>query len=276
VPTIAFGYVRPDTLDSALEMLDQDGARPIAGGQSLVPMLNLRLVRPAMLVDVNAVLRGPITTEAGVVRIPASTTHHEIATAPAILRHCPALASAARQIGNVRVRLRGTIGGSLAHADPASEYATALIALGARVTVRGRAGIRVIPAEDFLVGYFTTELRQGELVLGVDLPLGRRQAFAEFAPRSSDFPIVLAAACAPSGGGDVFRLAIGGLGETVRTVEVRMPARGVHAAVSAARHAVSSLVSSGEVVDDHRASAWYRGELARVIGMQVLMTSALK
>ncbi len=176
-----------------------DGAKVIAGGQSLIPMMNLRLATPSLLVDVSAA--GPVGIERRDDRLVLSalTRHSELERSPEISAGCPILAEAARCIGNVRVRHRGTIGGSLAHADPAAELPCVAVALGATVRTLGETGERSVPAAEFFDTYFTTALGDAEVVTAVEVPtLGPRTgwAFVELVRRPGDFAIVEVAALA--------------------------------------------------------------------------------
>ncbi|HWP34980.1 MAG TPA: FAD binding domain-containing protein, partial [Thermodesulfobacteriota bacterium] len=158
----AFDYVRVGSVEEAIERLAAAGgdAKVLAGGHSLVPMLKLRLVRPALLVDIGRVAElRDIRDEGDAVAIGALATHAEVAASPLVRAKAPLLAEAAARIGDVQVRNRGTIGGSLAHADPAADYPAAVLAAGAELVARGPAGRRrTIPAGDFFRGLFTTAL----------------------------------------------------------------------------------------------------------------------
>jgi len=194
-----FEYAAATSWEEAVRLLTEAGedAKVIAGGQSLVPMMTLRLATPQMLVDVNRVSSESIRHDDGHLVIPALTRHAELQNSPVVRRWSPILSEAAGFIGNVRVRHRGTIGGSLAHADPAAELPTALVALRGSVDVRGPAGERTVPAADFFVTHFTTALEPAEVVTAVGVPVmreGQGGAFVELARRAGDFALVEAAA----------------------------------------------------------------------------------
>ena len=173
-------------------------ARILAGGQSLMPMLNLRLARPELLIDINAADQREPTialsdSGARMLRLPALTRHRVLLEHDLVRTHCPLLAEAIRHVGNVRVRNRGTIGGSLAHADPTSEIGCCALATGAQVVARGPAGERTVPASDLFAGYWTTRLDPAEIITDVLIPVARpRQgwSFLEMVRRTSDFAIV--------------------------------------------------------------------------------------
>lgn len=192
----AFDYVRARTVPEALALMAQHGdtAKLIAGGQSLVPALNLRLMTPGILIDIAGIseLRG-ITTTADAVHIGALTRHVDVLTSPLIATHAPLLASAIAHVAHPAIRNRGTVGGNLAYADPASELPACMLALEATIRVAGPAGERAIAAKDFFRGLFETALAPSEMLVGVDVPLARPSdvnAFDELARRSGDYAIV--------------------------------------------------------------------------------------
>jgi aerobic carbon-monoxide dehydrogenase medium subunit len=192
----AFDYVRASSLADAIDLLSRhgDGAKLVAGGQSLIPALNLRLMAPSVLIDIGRVedLRG-ISVVAGTVQLGALTRHVELQTSPLIAEHAPLLRAAIAHVAHPAIRNRGTLGGNLAHADPASELPACLLALGATIRVAGPAGERRIAARDFFTGVYATALQPGEILAGVELPArqpGDVFAFDEFARRSGDYAIV--------------------------------------------------------------------------------------
>lgn len=191
-----FAYTRPTSLTEALEVLAADpDALPLAGGQSLVPMLNLRLARPTTVVDITRIPGlTEVTARPGSVRIGGRITHHALARVPE-LAMAPALAAAISEIGFQAIRHRGTLGGSLAHADPAAELATVLLALDADVTLTSTSGERRLPLHEFLIGYYSTSRQQGELITSVDVPLPAQlvTGFSEFSRRPGDFALALCA-----------------------------------------------------------------------------------
>jgi CO/xanthine dehydrogenase FAD-binding subunit len=191
-----FDYAAPQTLDEALALIGDD-ARPLAGGQSLVPMLNFRLARPARLVDLERVA-GLAYIEAGdVLRIGAMTRQAAIERSGEIAARWPLLRQAARLVGHAQIRARGTIGGSVAHADPKAELPVALAALGARFHVRSAGGARTLAAGELFRGPLMTALAADELLVEIEippLPAGARTAFAEHARTHGDFAIAGVAA----------------------------------------------------------------------------------
>jgi carbon-monoxide dehydrogenase medium subunit len=188
----AFRYVRPATLASALAFLADDAeAVPLGGGQSLLAMLNLRVTSPSLLVDLGALdeLRG-IAVEDGALRVGASSRHREVMESPLVRAHAPLLAAALEHVAHPAVRNRGTIGGSLALADPAAEMPACVTALQADIVLAGPDGRRSVAAEAFFTGLMQTALLPGELIAEIRIPLAeRRWAFRELARRHGDYAL---------------------------------------------------------------------------------------
>jgi carbon-monoxide dehydrogenase medium subunit len=194
----AFEYVAAASYDEAARLLAEHGddAKILAGGQSLMPMLNLRFAHPGLLIDINPADDRPPSLEDGLIRLPALTRHRTLLEHDLVRQHCPLLADAIRYVGNVRVRNRGTIGGSLAHADHTSEIGCCALATGAQVIAHGPDGDRTVPASDLFAGYWTTTLADSEIITDVLIPAARpRQgwSFQEMVRRTSDFAIVAVA-----------------------------------------------------------------------------------
>jgi carbon-monoxide dehydrogenase medium subunit len=191
----SFAYVRPGSLAEAFELLERhgEGARVLAGGQSLIPSLNLRLSSPELLVDISRLALADISLDRGVVRIGALATHSQIVRSPVIIEHVPLLAAAAAHVAHPAIRNRGTLGGSLALADPAAEYPACALALGGSIIVASKKGERSVEAKHFFKGLFETDLRPGELVVAMEVPAqlsGERSVFLELARRHGDYAIV--------------------------------------------------------------------------------------
>jgi carbon-monoxide dehydrogenase medium subunit len=192
----AFAYAKPRSLEEAFELLERggDGAKILAGGQSLIPSLNMRLSSPQLLVDITA-LPGlaEIRLDRGVLRIGALATHAQIERSEDVRRHVPMLAQAVAHIAHPAIRNRGTLGGSLALADPAAEYPACAVALQATVVVQGRNGERLIPAPEFFTGLFETALEPGELVVAAEFAAIKKDegsVFLELARRHGDYAII--------------------------------------------------------------------------------------
>ncbi len=273
-----FGYVRAGSVDEAVAALagaGEDG-KLIAGGQSLTPLLVLRLARPSLLVDINRIPGlDTVTAIPGGVRFGALVRHRQLAAQ----REHPLLAEAARWIGHPAIRSRGTLGGSLAHADPAAELPVAALATGAVVTVTGPAGRREITADELFTGTLETSLEGGEVIQTADFPAPARWGFAEFARRHGDFGLVTVVA-ADAGG--QLRLAAGGVaGRPVRLLaaEAAVGEAGVGAAgvvvggpLDAARVGRAAEAAAGEIDPpaDVHATAGYRRALTRVLVTRAL------
>jgi aerobic carbon-monoxide dehydrogenase medium subunit len=195
-----FEYFSPDTLDEALALLAEHGsdAKPLAGGQSLIPAMNFRLATPAVLVDLNAITGlSHITDDGSSLRIGGMTRQRALEQSAAVGRHAPLVAAAMPFVAHAAIRTRGTLGGSLAHADPAAELPAVLLALDARFTLQARNGSRVVAATNFFAGLFTTALEPGELLVDVEIPRapsGSGTAFEEISRRHGDFALAGAAA----------------------------------------------------------------------------------
>jgi carbon-monoxide dehydrogenase medium subunit len=192
----AFNYVRASTVVEALKAFEEagDDASYIAGGQSLVPALALRLQAPQLLIDIAHIstLRG-VDLQGDWLRIGALTRHHEVLTDPLIRRHAPLYSEAAPHVAHPAIRNKGTLGGSISHADPASEFPAMTLALGAELEIASRDGVRRVPADDFFLDLFQTAIEPGELLVAIHVPVvqpNHRWAFHELARRRGDFALV--------------------------------------------------------------------------------------
>lgn len=274
-----FAYHRPTSLDEALALLARYGpdGRILAGGQSLVPALNMRLAAPAALIDINRLpgLDGISLGPDGLV-IGALARHADVETSPLVLRHARLIALAMPHVGHRAIRTRGTMGGSVALADPAAELPACLLALDAVIRVTGPATQREIPAARFFRGIYTTDLAPGEMVTAIVVPPGQEaweSRFGELARRHGDYALVgLAAHCRVENGIAVeVRLAFCGVGSTpVRAgrAEVELRGRALDARARAA--AVRALDADLDPPGDVHASPALRRHLARVLLARVL------
>ncbi len=276
-----FRYVRPRTVADTVGALAEAGgeAKVLAGGQSLVPMLNMRLARPALVIDLNGVegLDGIAPSAAGGLRIGALARHADLAASPLVRERAPLLAEAARHIGHTAIRNRGTLGGSLAHADPAAELPAAVVALDASLIVVGRGGTRMIPAGDFFVGLLTTALDADEILTEVHVPPPRGAwGFAEIARRPGDFALVgIAAVVMPAVAPSRLegaRLVAFGVGDgPVRLTQAERALAGAVPDAAAARAAALAAGEACTPADDVHASAEYRRHLVTVLAEQVVL-----
>lgn len=266
-----FDYHRPADLAEALDLLARfgDDARIAAGGQSLVPMMNLRIAAPAILIDLNAVtaLAG-IALDGDRLRIGAMTRQKHLLTDPLVAAHAPLLARAAAWIGHVQTRGRGTVGGSLAHADPSAELPLVMVTLGADFVLRSAAGTRRIAAGDFFHDALTTGLAADELLADILVPVApadARVAFAEYALRHGDFAIAAAAIqYSPQAG--TLRAGLGGVA-TVPYFCAALSAAGTGAApdIERCRRAIAIDIAAIDAQSDPQFGADYRRTLAAAL-----------
>ena len=266
-----FEYRRAESLDNALELLEEGGldAKPLAGGQSLAPLLNMRFLRPSRLVDLNGI-EGleRIETENGSVRLGALVRQAALVRSPLVRERCPLLAECVPHIGHFVTRNRGTVGGSIAHADGGAELPVALVALGGTVVTQSRSGRRELPANEFFVTHFTTALEPGELVIHTTWPgasSGWGYAFEELAQRHGDFALAIAACALRVEEGRVAeaRLCLGAVTDRPTLVDVPLAGRAVDA--EAAREAAESARAAVEPVATMHASAEYLRHLTGVL-----------
>jgi aerobic carbon-monoxide dehydrogenase medium subunit len=268
-----FEYKRPTSLDEAIGLLAEDGdTRPLAGGHSLLPMMKLRLAEPAALVDIGRIpgLDG-IEVAGEELRIGALATHASVAASELVRERCRVLAATAEGIGDRQVRNRGTIGGSLAHADPGADYPTVVTALGATVVVRGPGGEREVLADDFFTGVFTTALEQGELVTAVRVRGVESAAYVKHRHPASGYAVAgVAVVLRP----EAARIVVGGVtGTPVRATEAEQAMEiGIapvdEAAIAAVAEKVPSALSGA--LSDTYASGEYRVHLAQVLAKRAI------
>ena len=279
-----FAYYRADSVAEIGRLLRaHPGAKLLAGGHSLIPLLKLRLAAPAALIDIGRVaeLKG-ISAGDGRVRIGALTTHAEIAASADVAQHAPALAAAAGVIGDPAVRNRGTIGGNVAHADPASDLPTVLVALGASFTVAGDDGERSVAAGDFFQGMMATALGEHDVVTAIDVPArpsGQGQAYEKFSHPASRYAVIGVAAAVERQGEAIGNVAValGGLvPAAVRagSVEQALSGKAPTAETVAAAAAAVSNDLGDDLIGDIYASAEYRRAMAPVCVKRAL-TAAL-
>ncbi len=270
----AFDYVRAGSVAEAIELLGRHGsdAKLIAGGQSLLPALNLRLSTPALLIDIGrlAALRG-ITAGDGGLRIGANTTHAELAASADVARLAPMLTRAIAHVAHPAIRTRGTIGGSLANADPAAELPACALALGARIVAQGPGGARTISADAFFTGLFETALAPDEILTAIELdpaPPGAAWGFAELSRRSGDYAMVgLAAQAVPDAAPRLAWFAVGPRAVLAPQAAAAL-APGITPATIAA--ACEALAEDLEPHGDLQASPATRLHLARVLLRRVV------
>ncbi|HWO41628.1 MAG TPA: xanthine dehydrogenase family protein subunit M [Candidatus Eisenbacteria bacterium] len=280
----SFGYFAPRSLDEALDLLVAHGenAKLLAGGHSLLPAMKLRLASPRYLIDIGQLpgLRGIKQDDATVV-IGALTLHAEIAASPLVRRLLPGLAEAASVIGDLQVRNRGTIGGSVAHADPGADFPVILSALGASFVIQGRAGARIVGAGEFFVDFFTTALAHDEIVTEIRVPLpptGSGTAYAKLPHPASGYVVVSAGALVvreSSGRCRSASVALGGIdNRPVRAEATETALAGVPLTAESIERAAASAAEGAHPMDDEYASAEYKRRVAVVYARRALEEAA--
>jgi carbon-monoxide dehydrogenase medium subunit len=280
-----FEYFRAGSVQEAVSLLkEHGGAKVLAGGHSLIPAMKLRLATPPVLVDIGRVpgLAG-VTKEDGTLRVGSLTTHARLAESDLLRQFCPVLAEAASQIGDPQVRHKGTIGGNLAHADPASDLPGVVLALGGTLRVTGAGGERRIGAADFFVDLLTTDLKPDEVLTAVEVPaLGDHtgSCYLKFEHPASGYAVVGAAAIislADDGTCREARLAFNGVTSTPhRAAEVEAELIGKPLDVMTVAAALEKLNIINPVDDPIYASGAYRQHMARVYGKNALLQAAAR
>ncbi|HEV3469659.1 MAG TPA: xanthine dehydrogenase family protein subunit M [Pyrinomonadaceae bacterium] len=279
-----FDYVAPATLDEAVALLAEhaDDAKILAGGHSLIPAMKLRLAQPALLIDIGRLKDlSYIREEGGRVLVGAMTTHYQLEASERLREVCPLLPECAASIGDVQVRNKGTIGGSLAHADPAADWPAAVIALGAEMVAVSAQGERVIRAEDFFVDMLTTALGPGEVLREIRFPAAPEragQAYVKAHHPASGFAVVgVAVSLTLDGAGRCSSAAVGVTGvaaKAYRAAQVESALVGAapdeQTVAAAAAHAADGVDANGDIY----ASAEYRRHLAQVYTRRAVAEAA--
>lgn len=269
----AFNYARATSIGNAIELLVANGerAKVLSGGQSLMPAMNLRLVAPELIVDIGDLteLRG-ITVRSNTLTIGALTRHVDLLKSSDIAAHAPLLTDAVAHVAHPAIRNRGTIGGSLAHADPASELPACMVALNASIIAHGPAGERRIPAKDFFIGIYETALSPQELLVAIELPVAAKNSahfFCEFARRHGDYAIIGLATQAIVENGQLidFRPAYFSVGD--RPQLAKAADRLIKTAITPAllSEALKALSEELDPPEDQQASSSMRRHLAKVL-----------
>lgn len=283
----AFQLYTPQTLEEALDVLEQltdEGlsVKLLAGGQSLMPVLNMRLATPDVVMDLNGLnaLLNFISDDGPYIRIGALTRHYQLETAEIISRCLPIVTEAERLIGHVAIRSRGTIGGSLVHADPSAELPLVATLMNARMTLQSKRETRTIPAQEFFLAYLMTNVESNEILTEIafpSLPNRSGQAIQEFALRHGDFAIAVAGAhvTVDDAGAIVHsRLAVGGVGPTPLDMSARLaPLEGTHPTAADMDHLMAVICQDLEPDGDIHADSAYRKDLAGTLSARALATA---
>ncbi|MDE0499213.1 MAG: xanthine dehydrogenase family protein subunit M [Acidimicrobiaceae bacterium] len=265
----AFDYVRAGSAEEAIALLGEHGdeAKLLAGGHSLLPMMKLRLAVPSVLVDIGRVSDLSYINDGGDhIAVGALTRHRALETSELLAAECPLLGHVAGEVGDPQVRHRGTIGGSLAHSDPASDLPAAVLALGGTLVAQGPNGSREISADDFFTGYFESALADDEMLTEIRVPKapGSGWNYQKFNRRAQDWAIVGAAAVTVNGGTNVALVNMG---------SVPLRASAVEAALAGGASAAEAAEQAAEGTDaptDLNATPDYRNHLARVLTRRAL------
>jgi carbon-monoxide dehydrogenase medium subunit len=276
-----FDYKRATSLDDAISLLQGSNGEGkfLAGGHSLIPLMKLRLSEPGVLIDIARIpqLQG-IREKDGKVEIGAASTHTDIATSEIVRRLCPVVAEAAAEIGDPQVRNRGTIGGSLAHADPAADYPAVMVALDAEIHIKGPGGWRAVKAGDFFQGMFTVNLAEDELIVGVQIAPTRAAGYAKLHQRASHYAIVGVAASLEMDGNVCRSARIGLTGasshaQRLSQVEAALAGKEL---TQANIDAAASLAADGleDVNSDIHASEAYRRAMVKVFTRRAIQKAA--
>ena len=271
--TQEFQYSRPSTLNDALNLLADGSAKALAGGMSLIPAMKLRLAAPETIVDLGRIPElSYIKEDGGVIRIGAMTTHWDIESSQLLRSKCPLLPLAAGYIGDVQVRNRGTIGGSIAHADPAADWPASLLAVEAKVKIQAAGKSREISAEEFFVDTFTTALEPRELVTEIIVPAdpaGSAYTYSKFEQPASGFAIVGIAVHVVKSGGKVSKCRVGVTGLSGKPFR----AKNVEEAIEAGKpiaEAVAGIATGVDANSDIHATGDYRKHIAKIYARRAL------
>jgi carbon-monoxide dehydrogenase medium subunit len=272
-----FEYSAPANLKEALGLLAGENAKVLAGGMSLIPLMKLRLAAPEQLVDIGRIPElNYIREDGGKLRIGATSTHYQVESSPVIRARCPLLAEAASFIGDIQVRNQGTLGGSIAHADPAADYPASLLALEAKVVLASAKGQRELPIAEFFVDTFTTALEPGEIVKELIVPVEDQStgtSYHKMLQPASGFAIVGVAARIRKSGGKIAQARVGvtGLsGKPYRAAGVEKALEGTTGSTSDIQKAAAVVADGVDANSDLFASAQYRAHLARIYATRAL------
>ncbi len=278
----AFDYTAPASVDEALRQLAEHGddAKIMAGGQSLLPLMKMRLAAPEFVIDLGKVTDlDRIRTDGDRLVLGSRVTHHQVETDPLVAEHVPLLAQAARTIADPQVRHRGTLGGSLAHADPAADLPNVARTLDAEMVIAGGSGSRTVPAADFFVDYFTTAIGDDEILTQIRFPVmaGWGSRYEKFAPLAQAWSIVAVAAAVRVEGDRIAeaRLGLTNMGTTpYRADAAERALTGVALDQTAVDQAVAGIADDAEPATDIHGSAEYRRHLARVLARRAVLAAA--
>ncbi len=277
-----FDYVAPDSVEEALSVLADrgDDAKIIAGGQSLLPVLRMRLNAPELVVDLGRIdsLRG-IRDEGDAIVIGAMTTHHEVRTSELVREHAGVIAAATDQLADAQIRHRGTFGGALAHADPAGDLGAPTLSLDAEFVIAGSGGTRTVPAAEFFVDFFETAIGEDEILTEIRVPkhTGCGSCYEKFVRVAHQWPIVAAAATVRVEGGSIAEARVGltNMGSTpIRASAVEEALAGAEATEDGVRAAAERAAEGTDPPSDLNGDSDYRRHLATVLTRRAVLAAA--
>ncbi|MGH3874626.1 MAG: FAD binding domain-containing protein [Pseudonocardiaceae bacterium] len=276
----AFDYLAASTVQEAVQALSQTDAKVLAGGQSLLPVLRLRLAAPTMLVDLSRIseLRG-VRDDGDAIVVGAMTTHHGVLNDPLVAEHAALLAAATTTVGDPQIRHRGTVGGALVHADPAGDLLAAAVALDCEMVIAGPGGRRTVPAAEFFVDLFTTAVRPDEVLVEIRIPkkTGWGAHYQKFSRVAQAWSIVAVAATVQTSNGSIAqaRVALTNMGAVpVRAVGVEQALVGRPADTQTIRAAAQHAAEGTNPMSDGNADVDYREHLARVLTGRAVAAAA--
>jgi carbon-monoxide dehydrogenase medium subunit len=280
IPT-AFDYHRASSVEDAIKKLQSTGGKLLAGGHSLVPLMKLRLSEPTALIDIARVpgLSG-IREEGGQIQIGAATVHHDVASSPVLRQKCPMVSDAASEIGDPQVRNRGTLGGSLAHADPSADYPAVMLALDASINITGPGGSRAVKASDFFQDLFTVDLASDEVITGVTFAPVKSAAYAKLHQRASHYAIVGVAVALDVKGGAIQSARVGLTGASSHATRLTNVEQALAGQPLSAKTIESAAQVAGkdikEINADIHASESYRRAMIPVFARRALEGAAAR
>lgn len=276
IPT-SFEYKKANSVDEALSFLGDD-AQILGGGHSLIPALKLRLNAPGTLVDISKIDNIKVIRDNdSSITIGGGATHASVASDSALAQHCPMMGQAAREIGDIQVRNVGTIGGSIAHADPAADWPAVLLAADVNVMIQNKSGKRTVDIDQFFKGFYETALEEGEIITGISVPktgFNANSCYVKFKQPASRFALVGVAAAVEMDAGMIktVRIGVTGVGESAyRAMNIENALSGQALNASTIEAAVNNATEGVSVMSDHYASEKYRTHLAHVYIKRALM-----
>ncbi len=275
----AFDYHVPNSIEEALSLMAQNSdAKLLAGGHSLLPAMKLRLATPATLIDMKK-LRGSLSyikEDGGVVAIGALTTHAAIAASKLAQQKIPVIAQTASHIGDMQVRNMGTIGGALAHADPAADFPAAILAADAQMVVQGASGKRTVAASDFFQGFFATAVQAGEILVEIRVPVHSNASYEKFYHPASGYAVCGVAVVLEKNGSNISKCRVGvtGVGSgAYRASGVEGALEGKAFSADVVSAASASAVEGVDVLEDPFANAAYRSQLAKELTKRAVVAA---